>query len=593
MNPRIRLVIVALLGCWLLATIGPSVARLWAPLGVYGYSTDYDGTVDSIAPDGAAARAGMRIGDRVEVMRAASEDRRPFRMTNIGFAPRAGTPMTLPVLRGAHPVSLHLMAQAERLTTFDAVLLVLRTLSALGFVVVGAGLVLLRPSAMTWAFYLYCIGTEPGSVLASNVLLTSAFATPQALFVTIAGDLALLGAFSFAIRFPDHRTSIVRRRVELGIGLLVALDAAAEAYGDYALTALGMPMQRLFDITSVVSVVVTITIYATFFVTYLRAASSDRERIRYVIAGFTIALGATLAQTLLNRMGTAPYWVTGVLDLAGIAVPISVAYAVIRHRVMDISFVVSRTIVYGLLTSFVIVVYSLIDWLFSTLVSAARVEAIAQIAASVAIGFSLSKLQKRTDNLVDRVFFRTRYQAEARIDALTLQLPHADSMGNVLHALVDDAAEALDLASAAVFVRSEAMRELYERKDARGWEGVTVERLFTDEQIVGKLARTRARATIGDLDLDGCALPEGLQRPVLGVPIVAHDDVLAVVLYGQHRSGATLDPEEEKMLDRLAEAAAAAYDHIEAERLRSEIAAMAKTVTRLERRLSQSGGAQA
>jgi hypothetical protein len=590
MNRNVRVALVAVLAVWLLATVVPSLVQLWSPFGGYGYSTDNDNVVDGIAPHGAAEAAGLRRGDRIDVLRIPAGARRPFGVTRAPYAPHPGVPLALPITRAGVPMTLRLTARADRFDRLEAVLLVVRTLSAFVFVAVGAGLVLLRPSVMTWAFYLYCIGTEPGSIIGSIVLLPQPFATIQALAVTAAGDLALLGAFSFAIRFPNEGTSLIRRKAEaVAIALICAL-AVAEAAGQYLSTHDGLRMDRLFTITNIVSIAATAAIYATFFVTYVRGEDVERERIRYVIAAFTVALGGALAETLLTNSRYVPYWITSVLDLAGVVVPIAVAYAVIRHRVMDVSFVVSRTIVYGLLTSFVIVVYSLIDWLCSSIVSATRVEAVAQVAASVAIGFSLSKLQQFTDRFVDRIFFRQRYHAEAAIRTMTQRLPHADSIAEVVHVLVEEAAEALSLSSAAVFLRSEATSELFERAGACGWEGMTVERLFSDEQIVGKLARTQKLTTIGDLDLEGCALPEGIARPVLGLPIVAHDELTAVVLYGQHRSGATLDPEEEVLLDRLADAAAAAYDHLEAKRLRDELNALRRTVTSLERRINAGGG---
>jgi hypothetical protein len=586
MNPRLRAALVAVLASWLLVTVVPSIAQLWAPLGSYGFSTNYNNVVHNVAPHGAAARAGLRIGDTIDVMRLAPDDRKPYRSTRAAFSPHAGEPLALPIVRDGRRTTLHLVSQAQHLDALNSALLVLRTLSALVFVAVGAGLVLMRPSVMTWAFYLYCIGTEPGSVLSFIVYLPRPWATIQAIAVTAAGDLALLGALSFAIRFPNEATSLLRRRVEIAAAIVITTFAATEAIGDYLSGAKGMRMQHVFDVTYIVSIVFTAMIYLTFFVTYMRAHMSDRERIRYVIAGFTVALASQLGETLVQNVGHSPFWIASVLDLMGVIVPIAVAYAVIRHRVMDVSFVVSRTIVYGILTGFVFIVYSIIDWVCTSYVSSTGVENAAQVIASVAIGFSLSKLQNVTDRFVDRLFFRQRYDAEAEIRRLTAALPHTDTMDEVVRALVHDASKALKLSSAAVFLRSEATGELYERADACGWDGVTVERLFSDEQIVGKLARTGRLTTIGDLDLDGCALPEGIARPVLGLPIVAHEALAAVVLYGQHTSGATLDPEEQTMLDRLADAAAAAYDHIEALRLREEITALNRTVHLLERRLT-------
>jgi len=70
--------------------------------------------------------------------------------------------------------------------------------------------------------------------------------------------------------------------------------------------------------------------------------------------------------------------------------------------------------------------------------------------------------------------------------------------------------------------------------------------------------------------------------PVIAVPIVFRGSLDAIVLYGAHRSGEDLDPEEIDSLDALARAAAAAYDHLDAESTRLRLARMEEEVTRLK-----------
>jgi vacuolar-type H+-ATPase subunit E/Vma4 len=58
---------------------------------------------------------------------------------------------------------------------------------------------------------------------------------------------------------------------------------------------------------------------------------------------------------------------------------------------------------------------------------------------------------------------------------------------------------------------------------------------------------------------------------VLAMPVLLRDQIIAIALYGLHRSGADIDPDEERSLKPLLERAGAAYDHIDAEALRAKV----------------------
>jgi hypothetical protein len=66
-------------------------------------------------------------------------------------------------------------------------------------------------------------------------------------------------------------------------------------------------------------------------------------------------------------------------------------------------------------------------------------------------------------------------------------------------------------------------------------------------------------------------LPRGDKEPVLAIPVLVRDRLIAIALYGSHINREALDPDEGASIDRLAGGAAAAYDHLEAEALRREI----------------------
>ena len=68
--------------------------------------------------------------------------------------------------------------------------------------------------------------------------------------------------------------------------------------------------------------------------------------------------------------------------------------------------------------------------------------------------------------------------------------------------------------------------------------------------------------------------PTHLGDAVLAMPVLLRDQLVAIVLYGPHHSGADIDPDEVRSIVLLVERAGAAYDHIEARTLRAQVDAL-------------------
>jgi len=61
---------------------------------------------------------------------------------------------------------------------------------------------------------------------------------------------------------------------------------------------------------------------------------------------------------------------------------------------------------------------------------------------------------------------------------------------------------------------------------------------------------------------------EQARHYVLAVPVTVRHELVSFTLYGPHRNGSQIDPDEVDLLEELAREASRAYDHIEAVRLR-------------------------
>jgi len=561
-----RVFVIVALATVVLGYSTPDLRRLWQPMGDLGFTFSQNYVVDSVEPHSTAASAGLRIGDYIDIAATTPE----YRYAVSGVATDyAGQKIAFAVVRGTQRLQLTIVSQPEAMDAVKKALILLRWFALLLTVGIGVALVLLRPSIATWGFYFYCLGLNG----AADYLTPSLFVTPWNFLVSImewvftyAGfvGVAVFGA-CFLHEPPTGWRAVVYRLAPLVFLIVSCLTVYWIAGGFF-----GWPYQTAAATLLTLEGVLVVVALVGLIVTYVRSRGTDRQRIRWVIVGFGIALVAFLADDILSLEGNPPYWLYGSLNLVGVVVPLTVAYAVIKHRVIDVSFVVSRALVYAVLTTVLVGIFSLIDWFFTDYVRATRLGTFAEIIFAVSFGLWFNNLHKRVDGFIDGTFFRRRHQAEVQLATDAAALPAAPTTAAVAHFLVSEPVRTLSLASAALFRRDR--NGVFVREQSIGWDGTELSSLDDDDIPLLMVAQTKN----GPLSLDEHPwrthkVPGGAARPMLALPILVRRELDVIVFYGSHEHGEALDPDEVRAIASLATGASAAYDHLEADALRKEV----------------------
>jgi hypothetical protein len=298
---------------------------------------------------------------------------------------------------------------------------------------------------------------------------------------------------------------------------------------------------------------------------------SARQRVVPVIATFALWVALYAASIIVNDLYTNVF-VTSVLPaltyFALSLFAVAVAYGVIRHRVIDVSFILSRTLVYTILTAILVGIFALIDLFIGSWLERSQLAFALEIVAAVFIGLSLNAMHGRVDHFVDSVLFRRRHLAERRLERAAKTLPHSTTADFVDEALVVEPTQSLDLASSAVFRRRPDGR--FERRFALGWSDGSALALDPSDHLLIQLEAELDVLNLSDVRWPRADIPTGLFQPLLAVPIVVRHRLTGFALYGGHVGGEALDPDEVRSLRLLAVPAGVAYDHLEAEALRAE-----------------------
>ena len=125
-----RLFVVLLLGMWMLAVVLPSIARLWSPLGTFGYAVDPNGHVTSVSAGLPAGRAGLQTGNDFD-LNAVPFDLRRYAVGPLTRAPFPGTSIEMPVHAIGGDRVVVMAAVAESLSGVDKFSIVMRSLGGI------------------------------------------------------------------------------------------------------------------------------------------------------------------------------------------------------------------------------------------------------------------------------------------------------------------------------------------------------------------------------------------------------------------------------------------------------------------------------
>lgn len=138
------------------------------------------------------------------------------------------------------------------------------------------------------------------------------------------------------------------------------------------------------------------------------AIETQRIKMRWVIACGLILTGTV---TVINAVPFGFYLVNTIAQVGILLTTVGLVYALLRHRLVSFSVFIDRALVYTSVTTLVIGVLAAANTVTLRLALPPGAGIVLQIVVPFALGIVLGRVRYYMDLLVERVFFRSRYQS--------------------------------------------------------------------------------------------------------------------------------------------------------------------------------------
>jgi sigma-B regulation protein RsbU (phosphoserine phosphatase) len=563
-------------------------------------------SVEDVVEGSPAERAGLRVGDRIIGINGRALDT-DIASDEAYVRGRPGDPVEFTVERAGEPTSLILHgvfraaapARTPEGIAKSSALQVLR-LFPIPFLLVGFAVLFLRleePNAWLLAL-LFCAFAASAPLLNPLAISTTLRAFAFAFRAVFAGMLAPLFYLFFAVfPLPSHldRRLPWLKWVGLLFGVCIVLPGLRA--GDPSLPRV---VAHLIGSRNAAFINAALN-YDLLFLgiislaqnSFLAAVPAEARRKSRVILWGTVVgiLPIAIEKMAEDFAGYRPsFWLGTVLVLVLFLYPLSFAYAVVKHRVMEIPVLLRRSARYVLVQKgFIVLMFmvaasaiSLFTHVFSRLL---RADTNIGMALSAVFGIVLvwtsAPLVKRGTMRIDRAFFRSAYDSRIILHDLAEKTRTVGDRRQLAMLLERHVSEALHPKTLACYLESGNGR----LAAISGTQPATLETLAVSAPVFVELAR---RGKAWEVPSDSASAEEltalAPLAPECLVPILGRENnLIGMLVLGQRRSEEPYSGEDKQLLDSVAAHAGIALENISlAEKMAERMEADRRTNQEME-----------
>jgi two-component system NtrC family sensor kinase len=382
------------------------------------------------------------------------------------------------------------------------------------------------------------------------------------------------------LHFTHTFLQIARRKWLIGLAYGFSVCLSLLSHGDYYLTgvkqyffgyyATGGPLIYVFGAASTISVVYCL--YLLFRSLGQEKDPDRKNKTKYIILGLGVA--ALVAQfDLLPLAGIGSYPLGNL-----VFIPILLlGFAILKHDLLDIGFMVQKGLIYSLLTGLLTGSYAVTIILFNQLFKGiGRAGSISfSVFFFLVIVFVFEPLKKRVQLVIDRVLFKGKYDYQKTLMALSDAMASMLNLDEIMEKILKALTEVMYLDWGYVMLTGEKKDEfqVHSRMGTRSnAKSLSIDKSSLLVQEMGRRKKEVTRynveewsSTIGDpsvLKEDFAKL-----RGTVIIPMIFKGEINGLLVLGNKRSGDLFTSEDLELLRTLANQCAISIENAKAYQL--------------------------
>ncbi len=221
-------------------------------------------------------------------------------------------------------------------------------------------------------------------------------------------------------------------------------------------------------------IVIPVVVIATVYRYRRRSTPRERQQTKWVVFGVAVALLGFIGFLVLGNLFLPPAaqisaWLglfVGQLLIDGLLllIPISIGVAILRSRLWDIDTLINKALVYGLLTALLAAIYAGFIIGLANLAGAITRQSqqpVVLVVSTLAIAALFQPLRRRIQSIIDRRFYRRKYDAAKTLEAFSATLRNEVDLDDLSWQLVAVVQETMQPAHVSLWLRKdEQVRKL-------------------------------------------------------------------------------------------------------------------------------------
>lgn len=445
----------------------------------------------------------------------------------------------------------------------------------------GLAAVTLAPGLRSWARVTFGVGMAAFGVeaLAGYMLLGTLGSEERvrwASLFTAAGLVVLVpwGLFVSGLVSPDRSRGRWRAGAALGCAALVAMAVAMIAIPSFETADVQGPfyaaqLDALGRYGVILQMLGTVVVLAGLEASLRASTGGARWRTKYLflgLGGIFLVRFYLFSQMLMFQVLMAVYVTTASVTLA--VGNLVAAAALVRSRVQDSNFTVSRRLVYrsvvvGVLGAYLLVV-GVLAWLLNRFGIAEEMFWGSIVIFVSALGLAAVLLSEdvrwRLKRFIGLNFYRSKYDYRQQWIAFTKRLASLVTLEEIAPQLLGAVVEGTGASRAALYLADDRDGHFRLAGDLGG--GTPPGSFPPDADLVERLRDTSQPVALGEGPAAAEAMPDSPARRFMvdgvGVPVRWRGTLVAVMLLGPERAGARYTAEDFEFLATVGEQAAGA-----------------------------------